>query len=184
MKHLLTPLAPLLLAGCVAAPLRQADASLEARITQAEAASRTLVSDADARLQKRIDALAETTERLTAKAIGDFDARLDRQRTETLAALAAERATILAAVKDEREAILAAFLAESAAWRDESGKWRATVAPLTETVSALTKPPEPPKPGDPVSQELLWTAVAGTVFTVGKTGWRLWRTYRGSGRAS
>jgi vacuolar-type H+-ATPase subunit H len=180
------PLAALVLASCVAPAIDRAGDRADKLVADAEARSRTLLSDAEARLRTQIAGIEDTTKRLTADAaekaagvLSTVDARLERQRVETLAE-----------VDRQRRETLEAFRVESAAWREESARWRAQMVPLTEAVAAFTKPPNsqgtltssptPPKQDGLPAEDtaLLWTALAGTAFTFAKTGWRVWKAHK------
>lgn len=192
MRWLRLLVAALALAACVAAPIDRADRAAEARIEQAATEARQIAEDAVRRLDDvRAAGVADLAERLNAAraaTLADVDARLTAQR----AAAVADVERVVAPVRDELAAVraesaewrtVAARAAdESAAWRSEVAAWRAEAASLRAAFTGDVRAGSPaaptdgaPAPLDPADRYALWAALAGAVFTVGKSGVRLWR---------
>lgn len=182
-------LSALALAGCLSAPVDRAADRAEAIVAKAGDEARRTAQDAvaaaDARMAARLAEAAQAASTLRREAAEDIDRRLDAQRQAVAAELDRQRTETLAALKAEREALAQLVREESAAWREESAKWRATVGPVAAAL-APNSPGLPdgsrpaPRDGDagsgptPEDRAMLWAGAAGAAFTLAKTGWRLW----------
>lgn len=137
--------------------LRDADARMSALAAdvaaKADAARAAALVDADARVTaQRVAAAADA-----AKLLADVDTRLDRQRKETLDAVAA--------IVDRNTAAVAAVVErQSAAWIAESAAWRAEIRPVLSAVGGATNggqkfpgsvPPGSSDEGSPLTNYLI-----------------------------
>ena len=188
----------LLLPGCVSAGIDRADRAAETRIAQAERAVADRVDDLEAKTRAALaEALSDAQERAddsVARATADLAARVSAERAATLADVDERIANRLADAEERTTRLLAPVLAELRLSREaaqqESAAWRERVDRALAQVEALRTAISPPAPAEehrdglpPEDRYALWAALAGAVFTVGKTGVRLWRSRHPAGAA-
>lgn len=172
--------------GAVSAAVAAANAAAADRIAQVGAEARETASraaaDVDRKLTEQRTALKQDVRDLIAGEIrpllADLDARMDRQRVDTLRVLSEERKALTDALRAEREAVVAAGAAQSDAWRAEYAK---TNESISRVVALVTGRPAP-GPGDEDApadlKTTFWMTVGFGAFTAAKTALRMWRDHQ------
>ncbi len=187
----------LVLPGCVSAGIDRADAKIEARIAQAEAAFASRAADLETKSRVLVSEGLQSAQKLAdasvAKAAADLAARVSAERAATLADADARVSARLADAEERTARLIAPVLAElrlsREAAQEESAAWRSRVDQALAQVEAFRTAVAPPAPGSgpsplpPEDRYALWVALAGAAFTVGKTGLRLWKAHKAGASA-